>query len=106
MPIYEFECNGCSSRFEIKRSFSESGPVCCPQCGSDTRRIFSPVPIIFKGPGFYVTDSRDNHNPASYEGNKEKPKDADTKAADSKDTDTKPADSKAVDTKAADTGEN
>lgn len=61
MPTYEYECPQCSFRFELRRSFSENSPVSCPQCGCDARRIFSPVPIIFKGSGFYSTDYRGNH---------------------------------------------
>ena len=60
MPIYEYECTCCPSRFELKRSFSEDRPVCCPKCGGDVARVFSSVPVIFKGSGFYVTDSRGN----------------------------------------------
>ena len=58
MPIYEYQCENCSCRFELKRSFNDSSVVTCPQCRSNTRRIFSPAPIIFKGPGFYVTDNK------------------------------------------------
>jgi putative FmdB family regulatory protein len=58
MPIYEYECERCSLRFELKRRFSDNGSGFCPQCGSEAHRVFSPVPIIFKGSGFYVTDSR------------------------------------------------
>ena len=57
MPIYEYQCTDCSFQFELKRGFSENSPVTCPKCGGDTRRIFSPVPIIFKGSGFYCTDN-------------------------------------------------
>ena len=64
LPTYEYECNCCSSRFERKQSFSDSDPVSCPLCGSKTQRIFSPVPIIFKGSGFYVTDSRNSNSHA------------------------------------------
>ncbi|MBE0480139.1 MAG: zinc ribbon domain-containing protein [Dehalococcoidia bacterium] len=60
MPLYEYECRGCSARFEVKRSFSESGNASCPLCEGEGRRIFSPIPIFFKGPGFYVTDSSGN----------------------------------------------
>ena len=63
MPIYEYECNKCHLRFELKRSFTEDGGIPCPQCAGETRRLFSPTAIIFKGPGFYVTDSR-QHNPS------------------------------------------
>ncbi len=62
MPIYEYECEKCSLRFEVKRRFSEDGSGFCPQCGSKARRLFSPLPIIFKSSGFYVTDSRKDHN--------------------------------------------
>jgi putative FmdB family regulatory protein len=58
LPTYEFECTRCPSRFELKRGFHEEGPVSCPGCGGKAKRRFSSVPIIFKGSGFYVTDSR------------------------------------------------
>jgi putative FmdB family regulatory protein len=56
MPIYEYCCNSCMHRFELKRSFSDDSAVSCPKCSGDVRQIFSPAPIIFKGSGFYVTD--------------------------------------------------
>ncbi len=56
LPVYEFECTCCPSRFELKRSFNDEEPVYCPRCGGKARKLFSPVPIIFKGSGFYVTD--------------------------------------------------
>jgi putative FmdB family regulatory protein len=58
LPTYEFECTCCPSKFEMKRGFHDEGPVSCPKCGGKARRCFSSVPIIFKGSGFYVTDSR------------------------------------------------
>ena len=68
MPIYEYECDKCSLRFEVKRRFSEDGgSPCCPRCQGSVRRLFSPLPIIFKGSGFYVTDNRNNHNRPSDE---------------------------------------
>ena len=74
MPIYEYECTGCACRFELKQSFDDNTSVSCPQCGDKAGRIFSPVPIIFKGSGFYSTDSRGNHGHSSYEGNKDETK--------------------------------
>ncbi|MFC1928853.1 FmdB family zinc ribbon protein [Chloroflexota bacterium] len=74
MPIYEYECTCCQSRFELKRSFSEDTPVFCPGCGGNAQRIFSPVPIIFKGPGFYCTDSGGNHGHPPSEGDAGKAK--------------------------------
>ena len=61
MPIYEYECPSCSGHFDRRRSFSDDSPVSCPECQCEARRIFSPVPIIFKGSGFYSTDYRSNH---------------------------------------------
>ena len=57
MPIYEYECQSCSLRFDVKKGFNDNSPVQCPHCQCEARRVFSPVPIIFKGSGFYVTDT-------------------------------------------------
>ena len=62
MPIYEYECERCCLRFELRRHFGEDGGTPCPQCQSEARRLFSPVPIIFKGSGFYITDNRKDHH--------------------------------------------
>lgn len=58
MPIYEYECEKCHNRFELKRSFGEDGGASCPHCRGKACRIFTSVPVIFKGSGFYVTDHR------------------------------------------------
>jgi putative FmdB family regulatory protein len=60
MPIYEYECEKCDLRFELRRRFGEDGSGICPQCGHEAQRRFAQVPIIFKGSGFYVTDYRKN----------------------------------------------
>ncbi|MCD6300003.1 MAG: hypothetical protein J7L78_02390 [Dehalococcoidales bacterium] len=62
MPIYEYECERCSFRFEVRKRFGEDGATSCPKCQGEARRLFSPVPIIFKGSGFYVTDKRKEHS--------------------------------------------
>ncbi len=62
LPIYEYECTCCPSRFELKRGFHDDSPVSCPKCGGKARKLFSSVPIIFKGSGFYVTDHRGGQN--------------------------------------------
>ena len=57
MPTYEYECKVCSHSFEIFQSMSDEPVKICPQCGKEVRRlIFGGAGIIFKGPGFYVTD--------------------------------------------------
>ncbi|MBN2186947.1 MAG: hypothetical protein JW732_05810 [Dehalococcoidia bacterium] len=58
MPVYQYECPNCKLQFEIKQSFKDKPIAVCPACSGSARRIFSPVPILFKGPGFYITDSR------------------------------------------------
>ena len=58
MPIYEYECGHCRHRFEMKQSFDEEPQAMCPQCQGRARRVFHAAPIIYKGSGFYITDSR------------------------------------------------
>jgi putative FmdB family regulatory protein len=56
MPTYEYECSQCTHKFEQRKSFSEGASASCPQCSGEAQRVFAPVPIVFKGSGFYVTD--------------------------------------------------
>jgi putative FmdB family regulatory protein len=58
MPVYQYLCPKCNLKFELKQSFSDESIVVCPKCQNGARRLFSTVPIIFKGQGFYVTDNR------------------------------------------------
>jgi putative FmdB family regulatory protein len=73
MPLYEYECGKCAHRFEQRKSFSEGAVAACPRCKCTARRVFAPVPIVFKGSGFYVTDYRKEKPPAEdkSEGKKE-----------------------------------
>ncbi|HEY96319.1 MAG TPA: hypothetical protein G4O15_15450 [Dehalococcoidia bacterium] len=86
MPIYEYECSECSKRFELRRSFSDESEVLCPDCKCAAIRIFSPVPIIFKGSGFYVTDHRSDHGHSTLTGTSEDSKPVESKSSESKDT--------------------
>ena len=58
MPTYDYECGNCRFRFEIKHRFEEEPVIICPQCEGKARRVIHSVPVIFKGGGFYITDSR------------------------------------------------
>ena len=58
MPVYEYKCEDCSIQFELRGSFNDEPESDCPKCKGKARRTFSAVPIIFKGSGFYITDSR------------------------------------------------
>lgn len=60
MPVYDYECQECSTKFELRRRFQDAFEARCPKCEGKAHRLFSPVPIIFNGSGFYVTDSRKN----------------------------------------------
>ncbi|MCP4164681.1 MAG: zinc ribbon domain-containing protein [Chloroflexi bacterium] len=64
MPIYEYTCDTCFDEFEMRRSFSEEGIPPCPTCNGtgQVRRRFSTPAIVFKGSGFYVTDSRSKNS--------------------------------------------
>ncbi|MCL2138311.1 MAG: zinc ribbon domain-containing protein [Treponema sp.] len=58
MPTYEYECKKCSHRFEAFQAMSDEPLKKCPKCGKELRRlIFGGAGVIFKGPGFYVTDN-------------------------------------------------
>jgi len=67
MPIYEYRCAVCGSRFERMTSFGDTTAATCPNGHTDTQRVFSPPGIVFKGSGFYVTDNRPNGKSESSE---------------------------------------
>ena len=58
MPVYEYECNSCHFRFDKRQGFDDAPVAECPKCHGTSRRVFYPAPIIFRGSGFYMTDSR------------------------------------------------
>ena len=59
MPIYEYECKECGQRFEKMQPVTAEPITECINCGKGpVRRVFHPVGVIFKGSGWYVTDSR------------------------------------------------
>ncbi|HXT34492.1 MAG TPA: FmdB family zinc ribbon protein [Chloroflexota bacterium] len=58
MPLYEYACAACAHRFEIRQGIRDASLTTCPECGGAIRRVLFPVGIVFKGSGFYKTDSR------------------------------------------------
>jgi putative FmdB family regulatory protein len=76
MPTYEYACTECGDRTEVVQSIADAPLTTCTVCGGRLRKVFSPVGIVFKGSGFYRTDSRGK--PARTDGDKAK-KPAETK---------------------------
>ena len=56
LPIYEYECGSCRSKFERKQRFDEEPIASCPRCSGKAHRLIHSVPVVFKGSGFYSTD--------------------------------------------------
>ena len=63
MPTYGYTCTACEHRFEIVQSFSEDSLTECPECPGRLRKLFNAVGVVFKGSGFYRTDSRNDSRP-------------------------------------------
>src|SRR3954447_284283 len=62
MPTYVYACDSCGNQFERFQSFKDEPLQTCPSCASAVRRVFQPVGIVFKGSGWYVTDSRKSNS--------------------------------------------
>lgn len=58
VPTYDYQCRKCGRTTEVIHSMLEDGPTTCEHCGGPLRRVLHPAGIIFKGSGFYRTDSR------------------------------------------------
>ena len=58
MPTYPYACTACGHAFEVQQSFSDPSLTECPECSGRLRKVFSSVGVVFKGSGFYRTDSR------------------------------------------------
>jgi putative FmdB family regulatory protein len=67
VPTYQYACTECGDRSEVVQRFTDDPLTVCSACGGKLRKIFSPVGIVFKGSGFYRTDSRNGSStvPAS-----------------------------------------
>ena len=58
MPTYQYACTECGDRTEVVQKFTDDALTVCATCGGKLRKVYSPVGIVFKGSGFYRTDSR------------------------------------------------
>jgi putative FmdB family regulatory protein len=111
MPTYVYACDACGNQFEQFQSFKDDPLKICV-CGKEghVRRVFQPVGVVFKGSGWYITDSRKSEtasvNSASSNGTAETSKTEETKsekveAAESKPAESAPAETKPAETKAS-----
>jgi putative FmdB family regulatory protein len=65
MPTYEYACQSCGTHVEVVQRFHDAPLTECGVCGGPLRKVFHPAGILFKGSGFYVTDSRSSSKSAS-----------------------------------------
>jgi putative FmdB family regulatory protein len=90
LPLYEYQCLPHKHRFEARHGMTDEPVQVCPECGGPVRRVIHPVGIVFKGSGFYATDSRKSSStskPAETAGESKTESKPDTKP------ESKPADS-------------
>jgi putative FmdB family regulatory protein len=62
MPLYTYRCNDCDHVFETRQRMSDDPLADCPVCPGEVRRVINSVGVVFKGNGFYVTDSRNGRS--------------------------------------------
>lgn len=65
MPTYSYACKDCDNAFDIQQAFSDDSLTVCPACGGALRKRYGSVGVVFKGSGFYRTDSRKGSVPSS-----------------------------------------
>ena len=82
MPTYQYRCTECGEDLEAVQKFTDPALTTCPTCGGQLRKVFNAVGVVFKGSGFYRTDSRSGSKSDS---------DGDSRSSDNK-AETKPAD--------------
>ena len=58
MPTYTYQCDSCGHGFEAVQRFADDPLTECPECDAPIRRVIQPVGVVFKGSGWYITDSR------------------------------------------------
>jgi putative FmdB family regulatory protein len=88
VPTYQYACTECGEPLEVVQKFTDDSLTECPACGGRLRKIFSPAAIVFRGSGFYRTDSRSGSGGTSTT-SKESTKKDDTKAKTETKTETK-----------------
>jgi putative FmdB family regulatory protein len=62
VPTYQYACTVCDHRFEQVQAFTDPSLTVCPECAGKLRKLYGSVGVVFKGSGFYRTDSRSGSN--------------------------------------------
>ncbi len=60
MPTYSYACTACNHKFDAVQAFTDDALTTCPECSGRLRKLFNSVGVVFKGSGFYRTDSRES----------------------------------------------
>src|SRR5207302_2778750 len=95
MPTYQYVCTECGEPLEVVQKFSDEPLTVCPACQGRLRKVFSPVGVVFKGSGFYKTDSRSSSSSSS----KSESKTPDTKTETKSDSKSEPKTESKTETK-------
>ena len=93
MPTYQYTCTDCGEPVEVVQKFTDDPLSVCAACGGRLRKVFSPVGIVFKGSGFYRTDSRNGSSSPATAKDKQPSESSSANGA----TSDKPADKKSGD---------
>jgi putative FmdB family regulatory protein len=80
VPTYQYACTECGHAFEQFQSFSDDALTVCPECEGRLRKLYNAVGVVFKGSGFYRTDSRTPQKSESDSPKKDSPKPDSTKS--------------------------
>lgn len=91
MPTYQYRCTQCGTELEAVQKFSDPALTECPECAGHLRKVFSAVGVVFKGSGFYATDSRSSKPTTKPAGSTPKPETESAPANTSKPTKKQPA---------------
>ena len=90
MPTYVYKCENCGYHFEKLQKFSDKPVKSCPRCEGHVKRVIHPTGIVFKGSGWYITDSRGSSSST-----------LESKASESKPAESKPSESKSSESKSS-----
>jgi putative FmdB family regulatory protein len=80
MPTYEYECLACKTHFDRVQKFSDPPVAECPDCGGSVRKVYHATGVVFKGSGWYITDSRKSTSSENSSSSSSSPGSSDSKS--------------------------